>query len=338
MTVVRPFAALFYVMCALVFTGCSATQSLTGKEAAIFNANQAMSKGDCNTAISLIDPYYNSSQSDNTVRRVRATAYACAANMGFFRTIDALSTNNIVESALWRTLTQTFPSSILTDRRMEAGWIATETLMTWLKPNRIIPAEYAVPTGAFNPGSIYPADRDDNANTLMVFVAMSLIGSTQYRYGKLEAQSYAATYNKLQALPWVTADSVSKDTAGCAYAGAIMNMFDAIEAISSFSSPTISGAFSQITLLKDFFDDACNDACRGLNAGASASGLDYSANGCTMTAAEAASLCTDCPVKLRHRSMCADTSVTIDKNATACAASGIVIMMNDNPILGWPGP
>ena len=248
--------------------------------------------------------------------------------------MDGLTTNNIAGSALWRTITKLFPS-VATDRKMESAWLSVETLMTWLKPNRVIPPEYAVPTGQYNPGSIYPKDRDDNANTLMAFTAMALIGTTHYRYGKPAAASFNANFNRQSALPWNTATFVAEDTTGCAYAGAIMNMFDAFTEMSTFSSTTISSSLSQISQMSAFFDTACKEACQGFNAAASSLAIDFSGNGCNMTAAEAAVNCSKCPAKLRHRSFCNDTSVAINKNAVACAASGIVILMNTSNVLGW---
>jgi len=303
----------------------------------MFNINKALSIGDCDNAISLANVYYNSPQSDNTVRRARASSYACSANVNFFAITQALTTHSVIGSALWRTLTEIFPSTVA-DKRMESSWIAAETLMTWLKPNMIIPPEYATPTGAYNPGSIIFNDRDNNAGIFTLYVSMALVGATNNRYGIAAGQSFPASYNKQQPLPWSTATLVAEDPTGCAYAGGVMSIFDAVQDIGTIAGPPLSNSLSQISQLKAAYDQACNAACQGLDAVASGLGIDFSTLGCDMTASEAAALCAVCPAKLRHRSMCVDTTVPIDKNPVACAAAGVINMINNHPIVGWPGP
>lgn len=70
----------FLALIAAVLAACGNRFDLSterGRQARIDDANYHLSKGECSSAHSAIDPLYNSSHVDDEVRLIKASAYAC---------------------------------------------------------------------------------------------------------------------------------------------------------------------------------------------------------------------------------------------------------------------
>lgn len=326
----------------LCLTGCAADFDAAtdkGKQAAIDEVNNALSKGQCQRAIQIIDPVYASAYTDNTIRLLRSSAYACAAGFNFFKTLQNLVENNVVGSELWRTLTKIFPAA-RTDTRMESSFIALESLLTPVIPGASVPIENQVFPGTFNPGSTNILDRTVDSKIYLAFVGMTVVGTVQYRYGKADTQSFDPnTYAKLQNLPWTTSELVQGDPTGCSYAAGIVNMVEGINAaipyVSVDAADSLNSISSQFT---DLINRACRLGCAAIAAADPdpdwASTFSYS-TGCTLTKAEATAFCSQCTQKLRSRQGCYDPDIPAARNPTACSAAGLVNFINQDPFFGW---
>lgn len=334
----------FLLLCliALGFSGCASgavedPSTVKGKKAILDQARVYLTQGKCDDALDLLDPAVNGVSSDNEYRMMMASAYGCKSGINYFPLLQALATSNPVGPGLWRAATKFFPSEV-GDSKMEATWLGTALLMGVLAPGAILPPEYAINAESFNPGTVDKDSRTTDSNSYLFFMSLALIGSTQNRYGKLSTESFdSSTYDKLRDLPWSTAQSVSDDSTGCAYAGSVLNLFDNVGAVASAASGDISSSLEQADSISEYFGLACLAGCIAAPAALNPLGIDFN-TGCTISITDAAALCNPCPLKLRHRENCKNDDVAIDKNVVACAAAGIVTLINKNADLGWPGP
>lgn len=325
----------------VLFSACEGDfdpTSASGKAAIIDEVNNALTAQDCTRAIERIEPLYASDQTDNEVRLLRSSAYACAGGFNFLQTVENLTTSNVIGNEFWRTLTRLFPAA-RTDTRMESNFIALESVLTPLLLGAQTPIEYQVFPGSRNPGSVNVLDRIPEANAYLPFLSMAVVGNVQNRYGKLDSQTFAATYAKLQDLPWTTSGLTNAEPTGCSYASAVVNMVDGINAILPYVSSNIASTLSSIsTQFETLINRACKLGCAAI-AAADPDPLWTSAyaypTGCTFTKAEATALCGKCPLLLRSRQGCAGEPSDVARNAAACAAAGIVIFVNEDPLAGW---
>lgn len=286
-----------FIVC-LFLSACGSPDS---KLETYYKVNQLLTEGRCDEAIVLIDPIYNSAESDNEGRMLRASAYGCKANVNFFGNLDSItsSTSSLSPTQFWGFTARTWPSVSVSDQKVESAVIAMDTLLTVLKSGAAVSSSNAVFTGTHNPGSIFATDREDEANVLMVFVTMALVGELNYRYGAPDAN-----YNQTVNLPWTIANSSSMtNAAGCAYGAALSNLFDAATAAQSAVSGSAANAFSSILTIKAGLDIACTTGC---------------------TTCGGAVSCGNCPSTLKNRQSC--TAVTTDVNS--CAAAGIATSVN----------
>src|SRR3954469_24023259 len=95
------------ILLSLTLAACSVPQndigSALGKQAILDEVNGALNVGDCVGALNRILPLYNSGNTDNDVRMITASAYACHANLNFFGFLDSLtqSASGLASSGLW---------------------------------------------------------------------------------------------------------------------------------------------------------------------------------------------------------------------------------------------
>jgi hypothetical protein len=275
---------------------------LSSKQAILYTTNQALTRADCLNAIIAIESLYNSSSSDNEVRKLRASAHGCKAGINFFPLVGDLAVGTFTGTGLWRTITRLFPSTG-TDGKFEASFFATDALLSWLNPGTVVYSPYRIADDPYNIGSTQTAHRTSSSNLYLALVSMASIGTLHNKYGAPNA-SYAPT----QSLPWTTLAAM--DETGCGYASALLNLMDSLTVVGS-QYTQLSGVSSAVTAASAGFDAAC-------------------AAGCT---AHCPSLsCSGCPVSLRHRKACDRTTATTEK-VEACAAAGLVGLMNS--ALGW---
>ncbi len=311
--------------------GCGApspdASTETGKRQIIDQANKALTTSDCSTALELLLPVYNSSDTDNEVRMLTASAYACWANINYFKLIGDIVTNSatLASSGFWNFASQDFPSTIGQDHVAEGALLSQDALLATLKTGIPVLPSGAINSGTYNEGSVYSLDRIDDSNLYLIFTALAGIGSLQNRYG-----SPNSSYHPQSALPWTTAANVSTD--GCGYASSILNFVDAIEAAKNIVPSNLKNTLTSIsTNFSAAIDLACDYGCTGQKPPAIAplnpsnkwvaSGCSY-ATGCTTSH--------KCPSTLRNRGSC--TASTTDLNS--CAAAGITNFINYSS-LGW---
>ncbi len=319
----RFFSPLIALACALTLGACGVPRydpkSPEGKQAIIDETNSALTAGDCLKAIELIEPLYNSDQTDDEVRLVRASAHGCKANVNFFKFLTDFVSNDLSGTGFWKTLAKLFPSTSVTDGIAESGGYAQDALMAILKPGVIVSTPYRVNEDTQNPGTLVPADRTDESNIYMLIVSMATIGTLQNRYSATDTSNYLKTrvlgYKSTATDGW--AKAVNVDIDGCTFAASVMNMLDSFQQIGA-SSEKLNKISGTITTLTSLMNTACEAGCQGIIP-----------TGCAL----AAGTCTVCPVSLRNRNSC--TGAVSDKNS--CAAAGISYLINTDLTAGWPG-
>ena len=311
-----------FVIFSIFFSGCGVPEmdggDPAGKQSIIDGTNLLLTGENCDAAVDLIEPLYNSSNTDNEVRLVRASAHGCQAGINYFNVLNALQggSSSLSGSGLWELLAQTFPSSI-GDSAMESSWFSQDALFATLNSGVVVPEIYQMNAGSYNVGSLQRQDRTSESSAYLVFAAMAAIGTTQNRFGDPDL----TTFQKTQDLPWDSHDNM--DESGCAYAGSIVNMLDGIAGISGIVSGATATALDNITTTFDtVITLACAFGCEG-RAPDGTPGLDAS---CTFAASE----CTPCPLIMKNRTTCMDSQLS------RCAAAGVVRFINDDPNgFGW---
>lgn len=323
---------LFFAL--LAFSGCGTPVpdggSLDGQQQIIDQAEKALTTSDCATALQLILPLYNSANSDNAIRMVTASAYACDANIDFFPLLGTLVSNasTLNGGGLWSLLAETFPSVQGKDHVVEGALLAEDALQATLQNGIPVLKQYQTNPGTDNVGSVYASDRTSDSNIYMLLVSMAGIGGLESRNG-----NPSASYHKQAALPWATAATMTAD--GCAYAASILNLIDSIGAVGSVLPASEQTAFGNIsTAFNTILTYACNVGLNstgaypippsGTPANLGGATSTWVSSGCTLTTG------TGCPYTLRNRASC--TGLATDPNS--CAAAGIINFINSSSA-GW---
>lgn len=274
----------------------------SGKSGTITRINRALNSGDCSTAIMGVESLYQSPESDDEVRRLRAAAHGCRTGLGFFEKLDALANSDLITNGPWRAITLLFPSTT-GDNRVESSFFASDALQAWLKPDVVVFNPYRLNFDPYNPGSLRAADLELDSNIYLVLISMATIGTLHQRYGAPDALG-APT----KTLPWSTLARVDEE--GCGYASALLNLVDSLTQVGSSVSQMSNIVTSMVTASAGF-DAACQAGC-------TACGLS----------------CTGCPSTLRHRSMCSRT-LPSTADVEACAAAGLVGNIMNDITVGW---
>jgi hypothetical protein len=267
--------------------------------AAIDKANKALSTGDCQTAISTLQPIFDSSQSNNEIRIAMAAAYGCYSGLNFFGLLNALTTSTQLGSlsGFWRFSSGQFPSSAtpIDDRKPATAAKAIDALLATLNPGTVLLPALSVNTTTPNPGSLVPGDRTSEANTFLTFTSWTLIGTILHRYGEPDEENAPTVH-----LPWVDANTVDAD--GCMLVSAILNYTDGLAVLSEQSEGPVGTALGLLgTLLSAGMDQGCK-------------------LGCLLCAPQGVS-CTACPLTLRDRNTCEGSNT----DTNSCAAAGLLL-------------
>jgi hypothetical protein len=297
--------------------------SAVGKEAIIDQTNNDLTTGDCTDALITILPLYNSSNTDNQVRMLAASAYACEAGVNFFSTLTNLTLDaNTLTSTFWGFFAQLFPSTSI-DKVVESAGYGMDTLMTTLIPGQVILPSDMINSTSVNPGSLDFSDRIGDSNIYMLMVSMAAIGGAESRYG-----NPTSTFHPQSNPPLPFNDNVTKMTdQGCIYAAGILNFFDSIGPASAVLSSDVASVLNQITAVSvsQYFDLACDYGCKGtMPSGSDIIALNptgkWVATGCSISAG-----CGGCPKALRDYTSC---HPNVANDPGACAAAGLVNLVN----------
>ena len=287
--------------------GC-APQSDTVRSA-VETAQRALSRRDCAEAYETIAPIYNSTASNNAVRLAMATTYACMAGVNLFELLSDLAVFGVSleGSGLWQFLTQEFPSTrIPNDAKPTAALHSIQALWGMLNPGTVVQPTALVQSDSFNPGSLNSMDRLKDANLLLVFSSMALLGTLGNQYG-----SPNHYHQRTVDLPWGTPSSIPGDA--CAFGAALMNFVDGLEAAANLLPAPYGTTFESV---QSFVGGATDAAC---------------AYGCSISCGGAVS-CDACPMNLRDPSRC--TGLMTDLNT--CAVLGVVNFANRSWQMGNP--
>jgi hypothetical protein len=326
---------LFFGVLGLTLWGCGQPamdpNSPIGKEAIEDQTNNYLTTGDCTDAIATILPLYNSSNTDNEVRMLTASAYACNAGVNFFSTITNIGTDATTLSSgnFFGYFAQLFPSTVA-DKVVESAGYAMNVLMTVIPAGTVIIGSDSLNATSDNPGSLNFNDRTGDSNLYMLMVGMAAIGGSESRYGNPNA-----SFNPQNSPPLPFNDNVTKMTdQGCIYAAGLLNFFDAIVPAAEALPTSASSAINQINnftidgvpvSFDTLFDAACNYGCTGsLPSGADIIVLNptgkWSATGCSIVAG-----CGGCPKYLRDYTQC---HPNVANDPGACAAAGLANFVN----------
>ncbi|MBC7690331.1 MAG: hypothetical protein H7222_01055 [Methylotenera sp.] len=308
--------------------GCGAPKmdchTQDGKAALLDAVQNALTSQDCTTAIDLIEPVYLDKECTNDeVRIARASSYACAANINFFKLIGDITKVNLNGKVFWPAMTQLFPS-VPTDSRVAAGELSLDALFALKAVGAIATPLQQVNASSANPGYLLASQRSVDSNLYGIFISMSLIGAFQNRYGNPDLTTYAKQRNLGAAsasaadLGWGDIMKITPDA--CSYATSVLTLVDSINEVSQQVSGKIGTSLSQVSAaFSAGLNFYCDLGCKGLLPGGTV------ASSCTIAAG-----CATCPLGLRNRSLC----TTSKTDPVGCAAAGVAAFVNGNP-LGW---
>lgn len=142
-----------------------------GRQIVLDEANNFLTDGQCQQAIDVLSPLYNSIYVDDDVRLVYASAYACLGGFNFPSLITGLT--NASGGDIWSALIKSNYSSVDTTTQSHVYFF--QTAATALRN-----------TGG---GSFDASDRPEGANLYMVFLQAEIIAKTimQNGVGKADA-------------------------------------------------------------------------------------------------------------------------------------------------------
>ncbi|MEO5969584.1 MAG: hypothetical protein ABIQ95_06625 [Bdellovibrionia bacterium] len=301
-----PFVLVLLVLSACGSPGYDSTNTIANSMlifGTVEQVNVSLSSQACNAALAQILPLYDSVNTNNQIRLATAASYGCAAKVNIFQVLsDMTKASNLGGSGLWKFLAGEFPSVASPDDKMPtAAGLGTDAAMAAVGDGTLIVPTVKINATSHNPGSLILGDRITDANSYITFLSMSLMGSLLYRDGRPNA----TTLVKTVPLPWQTAPTAVGN--GCAFAAALLNFFDGLDAITGASPATIQASYKVIS---SFLTTGVNTAC----------GL-----GCSLICG-GASTCTSCPTTLRDRNSC--TGLTTDANS--CAAAGLAAFVSSS--------
>lgn len=296
-------SALIFILSCADYSSQSTSDPVL-KFAAIDAAKIALSQGDCGRALAKITPFYQSIDTDNTVRLMSAAAYGCFAKVNLFKIIQDLVSfsGDFSGSGFWEFIAMEFSSVAYPDDKVtQSGFNATDALLSVIHFGNILLPAYLVNSSSPNPGSLLVGDRQNESNFQLIFVSMSVMGSLLSRYGQP-----LPNYHKSIPVPWSVATSMKGD--GCAFSAGLLHFSDAVSWSAASLSSEIAPFFSSIqSLLNTVLNTGCSLGCTA----------------CGLT-------CTACPVNLRDRTSCSGVATDIN----SCAAAGIAAVVNAS----WNGP
>jgi hypothetical protein len=132
----------------------------SGRQAILDDANNYLTDGSCEAAISVLSPLYFSQYVNHEVRMTFASAYACRGGLNFAQL--AASLNGFTSGDIWALLVSANYSQSSSDGKVAALERAAEIILT---------------TSAFQ-SSFEASARPKDANVYMIFLQMNIIATT----------------------------------------------------------------------------------------------------------------------------------------------------------------
>jgi hypothetical protein len=238
------------VLCIFLVPGCGNRYDLSterGRQARIDDANFFLSKGECSNALEAILPVYNSSEVNDEVRIVTASAYACA---GTFNMLTMLG--NILGASNFLSVMAKSLGNSPGDGARSSFYQAVDVLT--------------------QAGShLEASSRSSSVNTYMVFLQMGVIGSILRNYGAPGADGSQTTDLVYDGHGGSPAGEMS-DTDACALSASLSLISDSYRHSSLTDSDTAALVNSIDSLCIAAGLTSCSDlnksrsACDGSNA------------------------------------------------------------------------
>jgi hypothetical protein len=267
----------------VLFVGCGGgpydLSNSTDRAELKVEINNALTRGDCTSAISLSSPLFNSPYVDNDLRMLYVSAHACNAGIIMYNVYDNLTSlggaNPIGE------FSRMFPSTV-SDSKLQSTWAALDALQTVLLPGSVVSAADQIVPNAYNTGSVLLKDWTTDAKIYAFFLTMALIGETGNRFG-----SPSATYTQGADYVWTDKATVQADSTGtaCALASGFLNFIDSVNSI--------------LTLLPSSSQGSVASALAIISAVETAGTLQ-----CTTLDGYSAAQCSAASQRLRYRASC----------------------------------
>jgi hypothetical protein len=174
---------------------------------------------------------------------------------------------------------------------MQSSWFAQDALQSILNPGTVVAPVDEINFTSYNPGSDLASDHTLDSNSYLIFIGMSVVGTTLNRSSYTTATPASLSYAPQQLLPWTSQALVQADTTGaaCALASGFLNMIDAITQTAGY----LSGAtVSQL-----------NTISTALEAGVAVAG-----SGQCIADHFTQSQCAAAAQRIRYRSACSESS------------------------------
>ncbi len=259
----------------LLLSGCGNApfniDSESDRNAMISSIKSNLNSMNCGAALEKASELFESKYSDNEIRMLYASALGCNADFKFYTVLTSVSSGNYDidpiagTTKFFNTLAQIFPSNSASDVKMQSFWLMQDAIQSVLLPNTVVSSFDQVVINTHNIGSILSRDRTDNANILIMFSSMALLGVSLSRYGDPVTGSYNQQQTLQTTWPDTTAVKIDTTKAGCAFATGLFNMNDGVAELSKLASGSLGTALTAIQLVLDKLIDAGEKQCKTID-------------------------------------------------------------------------
>jgi hypothetical protein len=256
----------------------------------------ALTRGDCTTALVHSTRLYESEYSNNEIRMLYVSSQGCKAGINMYRVyqeILSLSSANPVGEFV-----RIFPSSTA-DSKLQSTWAGIDALQTVLLPGAVVSTADQTAPNAFNRGSVLLQDLSEDARIYGFYLSMALIGAAGNRFGNPDS-----SYNQQTDFTWTSKGLVRADTTGtaCSLAAGLLLFLDSATFIQtklpSSAASAVGAALSILNAVTAVGDAEC------------------------LAATGSASACAVAKQRLHYRGACDETE------AAAAYAAGLIKGLN----------
>ncbi len=262
----------------------------------INEAENALTRGDCTTALIHSTRLYESEYSDNRIRMLYVSSQGCRAGINMYEVYEELlslsGANPIGE------FVRIFPSSA-SDSKLQSTWAAVDALQTVMVPGSVVSSADQTAPNAFNRGSVLMQDLTDDARIYGFYLSMALLGTSGNRFGNPDS-----SYTQQSDFTWTTKALVQADTTGtaCSLAAGLLLFLDSAQFIQSklpsSSASAVGAALTLLNVVTTFGDAKC------------------------LLATGSAPVCSAAKQRLLYRGACEET------DAAAAYAAGLIEGLN----------
>jgi hypothetical protein len=193
----------------------------------INEVENALTRGDCTTALIHSTRLYESEYSDNRIRMLYVSSQGCRAGInmyGVYQELTSLSSANPIGEFV-----RIFPSTTA-DSRLQSTWAGLDALQTVLIPGSVVASADRTEPNAYNSGSVLLQDLTEDAKIYGFYLSMAMIGTAGNRFGNPDT-----SYNQQSDFTWTTRALVQSDTTGtaCSLAAGLLNFLESAAVIQS---------------------------------------------------------------------------------------------------------